>query len=168
MITFKATNISYEPIKTKSQTIKQAPVMKLDPNDNKDLKMLEKWAFGLDKRDMFGRSIYVFMKNPMFSSDEFFVILDPDDKNKIIGSALSSSDRTTASVDFIQINPDLTYSKFKKERKYTNVGSALLNAIEGYFKNKIITVFPVNDSEKFYLKRGYKNISGTKSLKLIR
>lgn len=168
MITFKATNISYEPIKTKSQTIKQAPVMKLDPNDNKDLKMLEKWAFGLDKRDMFGRSIYVFMKNPMCSSDEFFVILDPDDKNKIIGSALSSSDRTTASVDFIQINPDLTYSKFKKERKYTNVGSALLNAIEGYFKNKIITVFPVNDSEKFYLKRGYENISGTKSLKLIR
>ena len=167
MITFRASYISTEQIKTRNRDYTYAPatasIVKLDPNDDKDLMSISD-AVKNWHGDSLGACFYDSMFLPC--SDEEYFALTTQEKDfeklnpySILGVAsltLNKADNDVR-IDFLQTDPMyIDQGTYKKHPFYKGIGSALIDGIAKRYKDKSLSVFSILGSKSFYEKKGFE------------
>lgn len=150
-------------------TPKQAYIVELDKNDGDDLQSLHNVSllWGKEKANFVPYLFSDFIKDTEFKPDvnsDHCLVLTLQDKNfekidpaKILGVSLFSEEDIENELNWLQVQPKNT-SRFQPvDRKYKNVGTAIINYIRENYEGKPIFVNSSNTAIDFYKKLGFES-----------
>lgn len=145
---------------------KKVALVELDINHKNDISALKAVARDWDSR-AFGYAGCIYddaiktLKYPdtkehyyaLTTQKEDYKNLDP---KKILGLTLFSDKKFSKNeLNWLQVEPDCSYSHSGKYRTYKNVGKALVNFVKE-ISDKTISVYPARNATPFYRKLGFE------------
>lgn len=146
---------------------KEVSLVELDVNQKNDISALKTVAEDWDRRAFgYAGCIYDDATNTIKFPDtkeHFFALttqkedyknLDP---KKILGLTMFSDKKNSSKneLNWLQVEPDSSYSNSGEYRTYKNVGRTLVNYLKE-ISDKTLSVYPARKAAEFYRKLGFK------------
>lgn len=148
---------------------KQAYIVELDKNDDKDLKSLHNVSllWSKEKANFVPYLFSDFIKDNEFKPDvnadhclmltlqgDNFENIEPE---KVLGVSLFSEEDIENELNWLQVQPKNTARFQPVNREYKNVGTAIVNYIQNVYEGKPIFVNSSNTAIDFYKKLGFES-----------
>lgn len=153
--------------KNNIKTDKQVAVVELDKNSEADREAIYSaacmWKNGKDSN--YAWNILSAMERSQYPwvEEEHYIAIttqknnyDELDGKKILGVMMFSDHyEDKYEIDWLQVKPRCNYSDSKNDRRYSQVGSAMIKYLKDNYKLKPIYVSPAVEAVEFYKKRGF-------------
>lgn len=187
MVSFRANLISKHYISQKGDndyyTKEPVSFVRLDAGNKEEVMTIRETAANWQYGDEYAGSIADCMLEDLYykpeNNDQFFAItkqnanLNKLRPNDILALALTSTSSSGEEcIDYAQIEPKYVatlpeYILGGKLAQYKAIGTALFDGIEQLFKEKALCVFSLENTLKYYKKRGYEQLTKGPVYKMI-